>query len=166
MYWFLCKKEVSNDRKLICLWNYPYVNERHSAPFFLSLVWWSDNILIEGDWPFKFRGKKKFTLSTLIIISFIFCRFTSWVHFCDRECYCEQGSYRLWNSGKTMEFWKGNSIYGKTMEFEQNGRTYGKTMEFSFLWKKVRAFLKKNGGKICPDFNIWFQRLLLQLSLH
>ena len=34
------------------------------------------------------------------------------------------------------------------MEFEQNGRTYGKTMEFSFWWKQVRAFLKKNGGKI------------------
>ena len=47
-----------------------------------------------------------------------------------------QGSYRLWNSGKTMEFWKGNSIYGKTMEFEQNGRTYGKAMEFSFWWGK------------------------------
>ena len=55
------------------------------------------------------------------------------------------GSYRLWNSGKTMEFRKGNSIYGKTMEFEQNGRTYGKTMEFSFWWKKVRAFFKKWG---------------------
>ena len=52
-----------------------------------------------------------------------------------------QGSYRLWNSGKTMEFWKGNSIYGKTMEFEQNGRTYGKAMEFSFGWKKSACFL-------------------------
>ena len=74
---------------------------------------------------------------------------------CQQEChwtsgktYCPfQGSYRLWNSGKTMEFWKGNSIYGKTMEFEQNGRTYGKTMEFSFWWKKVCAFFKKIGGK-------------------
>ena len=55
-----------------------------------------------------------------------------------------------------MEFRKGNSIYGKTMEFEQNGRTYGKTMEFSFWWKKVRAFFKKNGGKIRPDFEMWF----------
>ena len=45
-----------------------------------------------------------------------------------------QGSYRLWNSGKTMEF-------------EQKGRrpTYGKTMEFSLWWKKVRAFFKKWG---------------------
>ena len=42
----------------------------------------------------------------------------------------KQGSYRLWNSGKTMEFLKGNSIYGKTMEF-------------SFWWKKVCAFKKK-----------------------
>ena len=58
-----------------------------------------------------------------------------------RVFFCSmQGSYRLWNSGKTMEFRKGNSIYGKTMEFEQNARTYGKTMEFSFWWKKVRAF--------------------------
>ena len=46
-------------------------------------------------------------------------------------CCIFQGSFRLWNSGKTMEFRKRNSIYGKTMEFEQNGRTYGKTMEFS-----------------------------------
>ena len=79
----------------------------------------------------------------------------------------KQGLYRLWNSRKTMEFGKVNSIYGKTMEFEQNGRTYGKTMEFSFWWKKkVRAFFKKNGGKIRPDFQMWFQCLLLQLSLH
>ena len=56
-----------------------------------------------------------------------------------------QGSHRLWNSGKTMEFRKGNSIYGKTMEFEENGRTYGKTMEFSFWWEKVHAFFKKWG---------------------
>ena len=40
-----------------------------------------------------------------------------------------------------------------------------KTMEFSFWWKKVRAFLK-NGGKIRPDFKMWFQCLLLRLSLH
>ena len=40
------------------------------------------------------------------------------------------------------------------MEFEQIGRTYGKTMEFSFWWKKVRAFFKKNGGKICLDLEI------------
>ena len=52
------------------------------------------------------------------------------------------------------------------MEFEQNGRTYGKTMEFSFWWKKVRAFFKKNGGKICPDLKMWFKCLLLRLSLH
>ena len=65
-----------------------------------------------------------------------------------------------------MEFWKGNSIYGKAMEFEQNGRIYGKTMEFSFWLKKVRAFFKKNGGKICSDLETWFQCLLLRLSLH
>ena len=52
------------------------------------------------------------------------------------------------------------------MEFEQNGRTYGKTMEFSFWWKKVRALFKKNGGKICLDLEMWFQCLLLRLSLH
>ena len=80
-------------------------------------------------------------------------------------CITYQGSYRLWNSGKTMEFWKGNSIYGKTMEFEQNSSTYGKTMEFSFWWKKVMLSLK-NWGKIRPDFEMWFQCLLLRLSLH
>ena len=52
------------------------------------------------------------------------------------------------------------------MEFEQNGLTYGKTMEFTFWWKKVRAFFKKNGGKICLDLEMWFQCLLLRLSLH
>ena len=52
------------------------------------------------------------------------------------------------------------------MEFEQIVRTYGKTMEFLFWWKKVRAFFKENGGKICPDLEIWFQCLLLRLSPH
>ena len=53
------------------------------------------------------------------------------------------------------------------MEFEQNGCTYGKTMEFLFRWKKVRAFFKKKmGGKIRPEFEMWFQCLLLWLSLH
>ena len=58
-----------------------------------------------------------------------------------------QGSYRLWNSGKTMEFWKGNSIYGKTMEFEQNDRTYGKNYGIFVLVEKSACFLKKMGGK-------------------
>ena len=49
------------------------------------------------------------------------------------------------------------------MEFEQNGRTYGKTIEFSFWWKKCVLSLK-NGGKIRPDFEMWFQCLLLRLS--
>ena len=47
-----------------------------------------------------------------------------------------QGSYRLWNSGKTLEF-------------EQNGCTYGKIMEFSLWRKKVHAFFKKIGGGGC-----------------
>ena len=46
-----------------------------------------------------------------------------WDWFCTcisspQSCVKGQGSYRLWNCGKTMEFWKGNSIYGKTMEFK------------------------------------------------
>ena len=81
----------------------------------------------------------------------IFCQVWTFLHSTVHQwhfLYCKQGSYRLWNSGKTMEFWKANSIYGKTMEFEPNGRTYGKTMEFLFWWKKVLSFFKKNGGKI------------------
>ena len=52
------------------------------------------------------------------------------------------------------------------MEFEQNGRTYGKTMEFSFWWKKCVLSFKKSGGKVRTDFEMWFQCLLLGLSLH
>ena len=52
------------------------------------------------------------------------------------------------------------------MEFEQNGRTYGKAMEFSFWWGKKCVLSLKNGGKIRPDFEMWFQCLLRRLSLH
>ena len=52
------------------------------------------------------------------------------------------------------------------MEFEQNGRTYGKTMEFLFWWKKCVLSFKKSVGIIRPDFEMWFQGLLLGLALH
>ena len=52
------------------------------------------------------------------------------------------------------------------MEFEQNGHTYGKAMEFSFWWEKKCVLSLKNGGKIRPDFEMWFQCLLGRLSLH
>ena len=52
------------------------------------------------------------------------------------------------------------------MEFEQNGRTYGKAMEFSFWWGKKCVLSLLNGGKIRPDFKMWFQCLLRRLSLH
>ena len=52
------------------------------------------------------------------------------------------------------------------MEFEQNGRTYGKTMEFSFWWQKWVLSLTKSVGKMRPDFEMWFQYLLLGLALH
>ena len=32
-----------------------------------------------------------------------------------------------------------------------------KLWNFRFGGKKVRAFLKKNGGEMCPDLKMWFK---------
>ena len=75
---------------------------------------------------------------------------------------------KLWNLNKRAvpmeKLGFGNSIYGKTMEFEQKSRTYGKTGIFG--WKKKCELSLKKEGKIRPDFEMWFQCLLLRLFLH
>ena len=59
----------------------------------------------------------------------------------------------------------GYGILEKLWNFEKEIPYMEKLWNFRLGGKKCVLSLK-NRGKIYPDFNMWFQRLLLQLSLH
>ena len=50
-----------------------------------------------------------------------------------------------------------------TERLQKNGHTYG---IFVFVEKNACFLEKKNGGEMRPYFEMWFQCLMLPLSLH
>ena len=67
---------------------------------------------------------------------------------------------KLWNFEKEIPYME------KLWNLNKTAVLMEKLWNFRFGGKKVRAFFKKNEGKICPDLEMWFQCLLLRLSLH